>query len=59
MPRAYSHSQAFVGGKNPPESLGELGEHIRDLWKGQLSAELSWVHLHVLTQNTARLEAHA
>lgn len=46
-------------GRSPVEGLGELGEHVRDLWKGQLSTELGWVHLPMLTQDTSRVEAHA
>lgn len=33
-----------------------MGEYNRDFEKGQLSAGLRWVHLHMLTQNTSRLK---
>lgn len=41
IPRNYSNSQAPLEEKRPTEDLGELGEHIRDFWKGWLcQAEL-------------------
>ena len=53
--RAYSHSQAPLGEKRP---------QWRTMWIERLHQRLLerpalWVHLHVLTQNTSRLETHA